>query len=93
LGDIIVFSLAELITLSALFVKQHLIADVIVGICWAFTAWSLAGNLYKFLIDEGIDPRAGIRQMMKKLMPIMFIFVVVIFSIICFYLYRGHKLF
>ena len=93
LGDTIVFSLAGLVTLSTLFVKQHVIADVIVGICWAFTAWLLAGNLYKLLIDQEIDPRAGLKQIMKKLIPIMFMFVVIIFSIICFYSYRGHKLF
>jgi membrane-associated phospholipid phosphatase len=92
-GDTIVFSLAGLITLSALFVKQHLIADVIAGICWAFTAWSLAGNLYKSLIDQERDPRVGLKQMMKKLIPIMSLFVVVIFSIILFYWYKGHKLF
>jgi len=85
LGDTIVFSLAGLITLSALFVKQHVIADVIVGVCWAFTVWLLARNIYKFLIDQEIDHRAGLKQMMKKLIPIMFMFVVVIFSIICFY--------
>ncbi len=84
LGHTLVFSLAVLITLSALFVKQHVIADVIVGLCWAFTAWSLAGYLYKFLVNPNIDPRAGLKQMMKNLTPVMLMFAVVLFSMMTF---------
>ena len=83
-GQTIVFFLAVLITLSALFVKQHVIADVVVGLFWALTAWVLAGNLYKFLVGRTIDPRAGLKQMMKKLAPVMFLFVVAVFSMISF---------
>jgi membrane-associated phospholipid phosphatase len=88
LGQTVVFFVAALITLSALFVKQHVIADVVAGVCWAFTAWSLAGSLYKFLIRKNIDPRTGLKQMLKKFAPIMFMFILVIFSMICFYSYR-----
>ena len=83
-GETIVFFLAVLITLSALFVKQHVMADVVAGLCWAFAAWALAGNLYEFLTGPNVDPRAGLRQMMKKLAPIMFLFAVVVFSMISF---------
>jgi len=81
-GQTIVFFLAVLITLSALFVKQHVIADVVAGLFWALTAWALAGNLYKFLVGRNIDPRAGLKQMMKKLAPVMFLFVVAVFSMV-----------
>jgi membrane-associated phospholipid phosphatase len=84
LGQSIVFSLAVLITLSALFVKQHVMADVAAGLCWAFAAWALAGNLYEFLTGPNVDPRTGLKQMMKKLAPIMFLFAVVVFSMIGF---------
>jgi membrane-associated phospholipid phosphatase len=84
LGDAIIFLLAGLITLSALFVKQHVIADVVAGIGWAFTVWLLAGHLYKFLVGKNIDPRTGLKQMMKKLAPMMFMFTVTIFFMICF---------
>ena len=73
-----------LITLSALFVKQHVMADVVAGLCWAFTAWVLAGYLYKFLAGPNVDPRAGLKKMLKKLAPIMFLFAVVIFSMVSF---------
>lgn len=82
LGDTIVFCVAVLITLSALFVKQHVIADVAVGVCWAFAFWSLAGHLYKSLVDPNIDPRVGLKQMLKRLAPIVVIFTGVIFSMI-----------
>jgi len=83
-GQTIVLLLAVLITISALFVKQHVIADVVAGLCWAFTAWALAGILYKFLANPTVDPRVGLKQMMKKLAPIMFLFAVVVFSMISF---------
>lgn len=81
-GQTIVFFVAVLITFSALFVKQHVVADVVAGLCWAFASWTLAGSLYKFLTSPDVDPRTGLRQMMKKLTPIMFLFAVVVFSMI-----------
>ena len=83
-GDTIVFLLAMLITFSALLVKQHVVADVLLGLFWAFAAWSLAGKCYKSMVDPNIDPRLGLKLMMKKLSPIVVMFVVVIFSVICF---------
>jgi membrane-associated phospholipid phosphatase len=84
LGETIVFFVAVLITLSALFVKQHVVADVVAGLGWAFTSWALAGNLYRFLTGPNVDPRTGLRQMMKKLAPIMLLFGVVVFSMMRF---------
>ncbi len=84
LGQMIVFFVAVLITLSALFVKQHVVADVAAGLCWAFASWVLAGNLYKVLTSPNVDPRTGLKQMMKKLAPIMFLFAVVVFSMMRF---------
>src|SRR4030042_2973407 len=59
LGQTIVFFVAVLITLSALFVKQHIVADVVAGLCWAFASWMLAGTLYQFLTSPNVDPRTG----------------------------------
>ena len=84
LGDTIVFSLAGLVTLSTLFVKQHVIADVVIGLCWAFMAWSLAGIFYMSLVDPDIDPRAGLKQMLRRVSPLVVTFTLVIFSIILF---------
>ena len=83
-GQTIVFFVAVLITLSTLFVKQHVMADIVVGLCWAFASWALAGNLYEFLTGPNVDPRTGLKQMMKKLAPVMFLFAVVVFSMMSF---------
>lgn len=83
-GDAIIFFLAVVITLSALFVKQHIIADVLVGLLWAFTAWILSGYLYHRLTDLQIDAVVGLKQMVKKLVPIFFLFSVIAFSLIEF---------
>jgi membrane-associated phospholipid phosphatase len=81
-GDSIVFLLAVAITFAALFVKQHIILDVAAGIFWAFSAWILAGYLYRFLTNPYIDPRAGLKEMTRKLVPIFFIFSAVLLSVI-----------
>jgi membrane-associated phospholipid phosphatase len=73
-----------LITISALFVKQHVITDVVLGIGWALASWTLAGNFYRSLVDPNIEPRTGLKQMMRKVAPIMVTFAVVIFSVILF---------
>jgi membrane-associated phospholipid phosphatase len=84
LGDALLLILAILISLSALFVKQHILADVIAGFCWALLSWLLSGHLYSSLAGLHIDPLVGLKQMMKKLTPVVVTFAVVIFSIICF---------
>jgi membrane-associated phospholipid phosphatase len=79
--DTIVFLLAMLITFSALFVKQHVVADVILGFVWALSAWFLAGKFYRSMIDSNIDPRFGLKRMMKKISPIVIMSIVTIFSL------------
>jgi len=83
-GESIIFFLAVLITFSALFVKQHIILDVVVGIIWGFSAWILAGYLYRFLSNPYMDARAGLKQMAKKLVPVFFMFSAVVLSLIWF---------
>jgi membrane-associated phospholipid phosphatase len=83
-GHPVVFLIAMLITISALFVKQHVIADVVIGIGWALASWSLAANFYKSLVDPNIEPRAGLKQMMRKVSPILITFAVIIFSMFFF---------
>ena len=81
-GESIVFLLAVMITFSALFVKQHIVLDVGVGVFWAFSAWILSGYLYRFLTNPFTDPRAGLKQMTRRLVPIFFIFSAVVLSVI-----------
>ena len=84
LGNPIVFLIAMLITLSALFVKQHVIADIVAGVCWAIASWSLAGYGYRSLVGPYIDYRVGLKRMMLKLTPIVITFAVVFFSVVYF---------
>ena len=83
-GNAIILFIALLITCSALFVKQHVIADVVIGLCWAFMAWSLAGKFYQFVVGPETDPRAGLKKMLRRVSPLMVTFTLVIFSIILF---------
>ena len=83
-GEAIIFLLAVVITLSALFVKQHIVLDVVAGIFWAFSAWILAGYLYRFLTNPYIDARAGLKQMTKNLVPIVIIFGAVLLTVVFF---------
>jgi membrane-associated phospholipid phosphatase len=83
-GESIIFLLALLITFSALFVKQHIILDIIVGIFWAFSAWILAGYFYRFLANPCMDARTGLKQMTKNLVPIFFVFSTIVLSVVWF---------
>jgi membrane-associated phospholipid phosphatase len=74
LGEGLVFFLAGMITISALFVKQHIILDVVAGIGWAFAAWVLTGYLYRLLIDPHLNAQVGLRQMTRRLVPIFVLF-------------------
>ena len=83
LGEGLVFLLAGMITISALFVKQHIILDVVVGTGWAFAAWRFAGYFYRYLIDPHSDAQVGLRQMARKLTPIFAVFSGVLILVIC----------
>jgi membrane-associated phospholipid phosphatase len=81
-GDSVVFLLAVAITFAALFVKQHLVLDVVAGLVWAVSAWILAGYLYRSLTNSYTDARAGLRLMTEKLFPVVFVFSAVLSAII-----------
>jgi membrane-associated phospholipid phosphatase len=83
-GNTFIFLIAMLITISALFVKQHVIADVVIGMVWALASWSLAAMFYKSLIDPHMEPRVGLKEMIRKVTPLMITFAIVIFSVIFF---------
>lgn len=76
-GDVLIFLIAVVISISALFVKQHILIDVVAGILWAFAAWILAGYIYRSLVDSKMDPMTGFRQMVRKLIPLVFIYSII----------------
>ena len=82
LGEGLVFFLAGMISISALFVKQHIILDVVVGTGWAFAAWVSAGYLYRLLIDPQLNAQVGLRQMTRKLVPVFVVFSCILILVI-----------
>ncbi len=66
LGEAIVLFLTVMITLSTLFVKQHIIFDVAAGILWAFLAWGLSKYLYTYLTNPKAVPLVALHQMLKN---------------------------
>jgi hypothetical protein len=76
---------ALLITISTVFVKQHIIIDSAAGIVWALGAWWLAGRLYPRLADGTAGPHAALKQMSKKILPLTVVFLVVLFLAVDFH--------
>lgn len=66
IAEMLVFVLAGMITLSTLFVKQHIVLDVVAGILWAILIWRLANYLYPLLTNPKFEPRVALMQMLKK---------------------------
>ncbi len=75
-GDAIVLLTAILITLSTLFVKQHIILDVVAGILWAFAAWGSANYLYPFLVEPQAPAPVALKEMLKRT-AVLLIYVIV----------------
>jgi membrane-associated phospholipid phosphatase len=69
-GDIVIFAVAAGITISTMFVKQHIILDAATGVVWAIASWKLAGILYRKLTDPKAEPRAALRQVLRRILPV-----------------------
>jgi membrane-associated phospholipid phosphatase len=82
-GEVLVFLLAGMISISALFVKQHIVLDVVMGMVWAFVAWVLAGYLYRLLIDPYMNAQVSLRKMTRKLIPLFVVFSSILILVIC----------
>jgi membrane-associated phospholipid phosphatase len=57
---------AALISISTLFVKQHILLDVLAGAALAVAAWSTAGRLYHRLAPAGASPREALRTLVRR---------------------------
>lgn len=64
-----IFLTALLITLSALLVKQHIVADVVTGILWAMAAWAAAVYFYPRWTEADADAVSAFRQMARRSVP------------------------
>ncbi|HYJ07919.1 MAG TPA: phosphatase PAP2 family protein [Polyangiaceae bacterium] len=54
--------LAALISLSTLFVKQHLVWDVVAGVIWALASWAVAGAWYGRRRQKELSPLNNLRR-------------------------------
>jgi membrane-associated phospholipid phosphatase len=62
--DFALGALASLITVAAVFVKQHLWIDVIFGVPWGFAAYAIAGVIYRKRIPSDVPARVALRRML-----------------------------
>ncbi len=62
----LIFVTAALISVSTLFIRQHIILDVLAGAAWAFAAWLAAGRLYHRLAPAGASPREALRTLVRR---------------------------
>jgi len=74
------FLVALLITVSTLFVKQHILADVVIGTIWALGSWIAAGYFYPRWTQRGADAKAAFRQVARRSVP--FIAVTILLMVI-----------
>ena len=67
-GDRAFFVLVIAICASTLLVKQHLVADVIVGWLWGIGAWRLVGRYYTKVVGPGTSAARALPQVLRSLL-------------------------
>jgi len=71
---------AALISLATLFVRQHILLDVLAGAAWAFAAWLAAGRLYPLLAPAGAAPTEALKRLIgRAALPLLFYATLLIF--------------
>ncbi len=66
LREALVLVTAGLISISTLFVKQHVVLDVVAGVALTWGAWLAAGKLYPWLAAREDDPRRALRRVVAR---------------------------
>lgn len=75
-----IFLVAALISVSTLFVKQHILLDVLAGAAWAFAAWVAAGLLYPRFAAPGAAPREALKRFVwRAALPLLAYTAVLLF--------------
>jgi membrane-associated phospholipid phosphatase len=71
---------AALISVSTIFVRQHILLDVLTGAAWAFAAWFAAGRLYPRLAPAGAAPAEALRRLIgRAALPLLLYTTLLIF--------------
>jgi membrane-associated phospholipid phosphatase len=74
-GDALVVLSAGVISLSTLFVKQHIILDVVTGAALGFAAWFAAKRIYPSLAGPPGEPVEACKRMIRKTAPAAVVYV------------------
>jgi len=75
MGDALMLVLIVLITLSTLFVKIHLVADVAAGILLALITFAFAKYLYPHMVDSQTEASVAFGQIVRKMITGVLMFV------------------
>jgi membrane-associated phospholipid phosphatase len=78
-GDLAVLLVAALISVSTLFVKQHILIDVVAGFVLAWVSWTTASWVYPRVIRRESDVRKAAMRMVRVVAPIAVMLGVVIY--------------
>lgn len=91
LGERIILSFAIAISVSTLFVKQHILLDVISGIAIAYVAWGISTLLYPAMSKSHEEPSVALKQMVKTIAPVVIAFGVILFLFMDYQLARAFR--
>jgi membrane-associated phospholipid phosphatase len=82
MGDAFMLVLVVLITLSTLFVKMHLVADVAAGILLALVTFTLTKYLYLHLADSQTKAIVAFGKMARKMITGVLMFGIFLLLIV-----------
>jgi membrane-associated phospholipid phosphatase len=80
-GDAAAAAGAFLVAVSTLFVKKHVVLDVLAGILLGALAWLAARKLYLSLSRREPLPIEAFKKMMRKIGPFILAYLVVLFAL------------
>jgi membrane-associated phospholipid phosphatase len=81
-GDAAAIAGAVLVSVSTLFVKKHVILDVLAGFLLASLAWFAARRLYPALSGHATDAVEGFKRMVRKVGPAALACLIVLFTLV-----------
>lgn len=81
-GDALVFVLALVISVSTLFVKQHIILDVFAGMILGFFVWWISGIFYDRITDRSLPAPDALRLAMRRARPGIVFYSIILLAIV-----------
>lgn len=81
-GDAAAIAGAVLVSVSTLFVKKHVVLDILAGLLLALLAWFAARRLYPALSSRAAGPVEGFKRMIRKVCPAALAYLIVLFTLV-----------